>query len=56
VPVVADLDVQEAAGVGHLDVGGGGVGVFDGVGQCLGDGVVGGDLDLFGQPVFHLDI
>ena len=43
------------AGVGvvgvDLDVDGGGVGVFGGVGQGFGHQVVGGDLDGLGQPV-----
>src|ERR1700760_1785201 len=43
-PVVADPNVQNAVTGGHLDIGGGGVRVLDGVGQRLGDGAVGGDL------------
>ena len=46
--VVVDADVQDVAAVGDLDVGGGGVGVFGGVGEGFGDGVVGGGLDGFG--------
>ena len=46
--VVAYPDVQDAVAFGCLDVGGGGAGVLGGVGQCLGDGVVRGDLDPFG--------
>ena len=37
--------------VSSLDVDGGGVGVFGGVGQGFGHQVVGGDLDGLGQPV-----
>ena len=54
--VVAHPDPQHRiAGVGvvgvELDVDGGGVGVFGGVGQGFGRQVVGGGLDGFGQPV-----
>ena len=54
--VVADADVQDALAGGHLDIGDGGVRVLGGVGQCLGDRVVGGELDRLGQPILHLDI
>ena len=47
--VVADTQVQAAAMGGGLDVGGGGTGVFGGVGECFGDGVVGGGLIRPGQ-------
>ena len=54
--VVADAHVQDAVAFGHLDVGGGGAGVLGGVGQCFGDGVVGGGLDRLGQPPVDLDV
>ena len=54
--VVVDVQVQVAVTFGHLDVGGGGAGVLGGVGQCFGDGVVGGDLDGFGQPPVDLNV
>src|ERR1700739_1182426 len=41
--VVVGPDVQNAVAGGHLDIGDRGVRVLDGVGQRLGDGVVGGD-------------
>src|SRR5215469_16621853 len=47
---------QEAVSLGHLDVGGGGAGVLGGVGERLGDGVVGGDLQLLRQPIRYLDV
>ena len=43
--VVADAHVQDAVAFGGMDVGGGGAGVFGGIGECFGDGVVGGGLD-----------
>ena len=54
--VVAHRDPQHRiAGVGvvgvEVDLDGGGVGVFGGVGQGFGHQVVGGDLDGLGQPV-----
>jgi hypothetical protein len=54
-PVVADAQVQDAVICCYLDAGGSGAGVFGGVGQGFGDGVVGGDLDRLGQPV-DLDV
>jgi hypothetical protein len=54
--VVADAQVQDAVTFGHLDIGAGGAGVLGGVGECLGDGVVGGGLDRFGQPPVDLDV
>jgi hypothetical protein len=45
--------VQDAVAFGYLDVRGGGVGVLGGVGECFGDGVVGGWL---GQPPVDLDV
>jgi hypothetical protein len=38
------------------DTDGGGVGVLDGVGERLGDDVVGADLDLLGQSVRHAHV
>src|ERR1700758_104614 len=54
--VVAHRDSQHTiAGVGvvggDLDVHGAGVGVFGDVGQRFGQQVVGGALDVFGQPL-----
>ena len=50
-PVVADTDPQAAVTGSHLHLGGGGVRVLGGVGQRLGDRVVGCDLDRLGQPL-----
>ena len=55
-PVVADAHVQDAVTFGHLDLGAGGAGVLGCVGQGLGDCVVGGGLDWFGQPSFYPDV
>jgi hypothetical protein len=46
--VVADLNPQHVVA--------GGPGVLGGAGQRLGDGVVGGDLDQFGQPPIEADV
>jgi hypothetical protein len=54
--VVADPHVQDALAGNDLDLGGRGAGVLGGVGQRLGDGVVGGDLDRLGQPPGRLDV
>src|SRR5215469_16467816 len=39
-----------------MDVGGVGAGVLGGVGECLGDGVVGGDLHWLRRPTRYLDV
>ena len=56
--VVADGEVEDRGGGVEVDddADGGGVGVLDGVGQRLGDDVVGADLDLLGQPVLHAHV
>src|SRR6201996_5468283 len=48
--VVADGDAQETVGAVCLDVDGRCAGVLGRVGQCLGDDVVGADLDRLGEP------
>ena len=53
--VVADPDVQPAVADLHIDVDRGGPSVLCGVGQRLGDGVVGGQLDRFGQPAVEVE-
>ena len=55
-PVVADAQVQAAATGRGLDVGDGGACVLGGVGECLGDGVIGGSLDRVGQPPADQDV
>ncbi len=55
-PVVADADPQHALTGGHGDRGGGGAGVPGGVGQRLGDHVVGGDLHRLRESAGNLDI
>jgi hypothetical protein len=55
-PVVVDAQVQGVVAGGDLDVRGGGARVLGGVGQGLRDGVVGGGLDRFGQPLVYVDI
>src|ERR671934_1686736 len=52
--VVADRQVQAAVVGPHVDVGDRRLRVLGGVGQRLGDDVVGGDLDRLGQP--RLDV
>ena len=54
-PVVANLDAQHALPGLHLDVDFGGGGVLGRIGQCLGDRVVGGELDLLGKPPVDTD-
>ncbi len=49
-PVIADAHMQHAVADGHLDFGDAGAGVLGGVGERLGDRIVGGDLGRLGQP------
>ena len=55
-PVVADAHMQNLVTFGHVDIGGGGMGVLGSVGQCLGHGVLGGGLDRLGEPPVDLDV
>ncbi len=52
--VVAERQQQAAAARSERHLHARGLRVLDRVGQCLGDGVVGGDLDRLGQPPVEL--
>ena len=55
-PVVANLDNQHALANFRIDVDFGSRSVLDRISQRLGDHVVGGELDLFGQSLVYSDV